>query len=232
MISIVTGTLNRLELLKHVINNTVGNSELVELVLVDGGSTDGTIEYLKSLNHPQIKLIEIGYRSTYPHYMNIGVKNASYEFIVQWNDDILLCNDWDDVIKELDGSDYYMFPWIRGSLEIFLENKSLLFNQSYILFDGCMNFGIYTKKVFKEIGLYDSQFHYYWCDSDMTERCMRFNLKRKTCLNIRVMEINSVNGVEVEKRAKDDEYGFVVLENNKKIYSTKNIPSSVEYLKN
>ena len=60
MISIVTGTLNRLELLKKVIENTVGSSNLIELVLVDGGSTDGTIEYLRSLNHPQIKLIEVG----------------------------------------------------------------------------------------------------------------------------------------------------------------------------
>ena len=50
MISIVTGTLNRIKLLNRVIKNTVGSSELVELVLVDGGSTDGTLEYLKMLN--------------------------------------------------------------------------------------------------------------------------------------------------------------------------------------
>ena len=93
MISVVTGTLNRLVLLSHIINNTVGSSEKVELILVDGGSTDGTIEYLKLLNHPRIKLIEVGGRSSYPHYMNLGIKNASYELIAQWNDDVLLCND-------------------------------------------------------------------------------------------------------------------------------------------
>jgi len=233
MISIVTGTLNRLELLKHVINNTVDGSDLVELVLVDGGSTDGTIEYLKSLNHPRIKLIEVGGRSTYPHYMNLGIKNASYEFIAQWNDDILLCNSWDDVIKELDDSDYYMFPWLRGSLESFLSDKNQFLNQPYILFDGCMNFGIYKKDVFRKIGMYDSQFQYYWCDSDMTERCMRFQLKRKECKNIRVMEINSMNGMNVEKRTKPEEnnLGIITLENNKKNYSRNSIPSSVEYLK-
>lgn len=232
MISIVTGTLNRLELLKYVINNTVGNSELVELVLVDGGSTDGTIEYLKSLNHPRIKLIEVGERSSYSHYMNLGIKNASHELIVQWNDDVLLCNTWEEILNEIDDSEYYIFPWVRGSVETFLTDKNSLFNGSYILFDGCMNFGIYKKSVFRKIGMYDSQFQYYWCDSDMTERCMRFGLKRKEMRKIRVMEINSINEIGVEKRTKPDEnnFGSMILENNKRIYSTKNIPSSVEYL--
>ena len=216
MISIVTGTLNRLEILKHIINNTVNESYLVELVLVDGGSTDGTIEYLKSLNHPRIKLIEVGGRSTYPHYMNLGIKHATYEFIAQWNDDILLCNSWNDVIKELDDSDYYMFPWLRGSLETYLNNKDSLFQEPYILFAGCMNFGIYKKDVFRKIGMYDSQFEYYWCDSDMTERCMRFQLKRKECKSIRVMEINSMNGLSIEKRTNPDEIRAQELLHKKK----------------
>jgi glycosyltransferase involved in cell wall biosynthesis len=232
MISIVTGTLNRLELLSHVINNTVGNSEQVELVLVDGGSTDGTIEYLKLLNHPRIKLIEVGGRSFYPHYMNLGIKNATHELIAQWNDDVLLCNDWDDVIKEIDGSDYYLFPWLRGSLETFLTDRESLFTKDYLLFDGCMNFGLYKKDVFRKIGMYDSQYQYYWCDSDMTERSMRFNLSRKECRELRVMEINSVNGIGIEKRTNPDEenYGFRILNENKKLYWNKTIPSTVEYL--
>ena len=45
MVSIVTGTLNRLHLLTKIIQNTVNSSDKLELVLVDGGSSDGTIEY-------------------------------------------------------------------------------------------------------------------------------------------------------------------------------------------
>lgn len=233
MISIVTGTLNRLELLKRVIQNTVEGSDLIELVLVDGGSTDGTIEYLRSLNHPQIKLIEVGGRSTYPSYMNLGIKNSKYEIIGQWNDDILICNDWYDVISQIDDSDYYMFPWSRGTLSEFETNKQSIFNKQKILFSGCMNFGLYKKDVFRKIGMYDSQFKYYWCDSDMTERCMRFGLKRKELHNIRVMEVSSMNGSDIEKRTEPDErnYGFLVLENNKMSYGRGLIPTTVEYLK-
>ena len=54
-ISIVTGTLNRLKYLGGLIENTVESvdGKSLELVLVDGGSTDGTIEYLERLNHPR-----------------------------------------------------------------------------------------------------------------------------------------------------------------------------------
>ena len=94
-ISIVTGTLNRKFILPDLISNTVDRDERLELVLVDGGSTDGTIEYLKKLNHPKIKLVEVGERSSYPHFMNLGIKNSSYELICQWNDDVLLATDRD-----------------------------------------------------------------------------------------------------------------------------------------
>ena len=50
MISIVTGTLNRIDHLKRVIENTVDSDPRLELVLIDGGSTDGTIEFKSSKN--------------------------------------------------------------------------------------------------------------------------------------------------------------------------------------
>ncbi|SVB05796.1 uncharacterized protein METZ01_LOCUS158650, partial [marine metagenome] len=113
----VTGTLDRKEYLPDLISNTVdsGSTVNVELVLVDGGSTDGTIEYLEQLNHPNIKLIKYGQRSSYPHYMNLGVKNASYDLICQWNDDVLLINSWDQVLDQIDDEhDAYLFNWKTG----------------------------------------------------------------------------------------------------------------------
>ena len=47
MISIITGTLNRGPLLPKLIENTVEANDKLELVLVDGGSTDGTINTLR-----------------------------------------------------------------------------------------------------------------------------------------------------------------------------------------
>ena len=118
MISIVTGTLNRLFLLPSLIKNTIDSNEKLELVLVDGGSTDGTIDYIKSLNHPRIKFIEVGKRSTYPHFMNLGIKNSKYDIICQWNDDVLLSNNWEEIFSEIDNEhDFYLFNWKNGNAQ-------------------------------------------------------------------------------------------------------------------
>ena len=73
-ISIVTGTLNRKPYLTTLLNNTVWADHRIELVLVDGGSTDGTIELMEHLSNVEsrIKFIQVGERSSYPHYMNLG----------------------------------------------------------------------------------------------------------------------------------------------------------------
>ncbi len=211
-ISIVTGTLNRIKYLKDLINNTVnswplGDGQDIELVLVDGGSTDGTIEYIKGLNHPKIKLIEVGERSSYPHYMNLGVKNASYELVCQWNDDVLLYNGWQDVFKEIDDEhDAYLFNWKEGDKQsvkcpnwlncsrirdnnwIIINNAQHQYPQSAGEQRGeiCMNYGIYKKDVFRKYGLYNPSYQYYCADGEMASRAFYQGAKFKTCLDIKV----------------------------------------------
>jgi glycosyltransferase involved in cell wall biosynthesis len=210
MISIVTGTLNRKNLLPSLIQNTVDSDERLELVLVDGGSTDGTIEYIKELNHNKIKLIEVGGRSSYPHYMNLGIENSSYELVCQWNDDALLVDSWEDVFKEIeDGIDFYLFNWKYGNLDDitnedwitgrYHENQN---NKGWCICDEydtieevVMNYGIYRKNIFREIGMYHPEFNYYYADGDMSRRSYLFGYKYKALKHIKVCSINT------EKRA-------------------------------
>ena len=161
MISIVTGTLNRGPFLQGLIENTVEANEKLELVLVDGGSDDGTIEYIKEENHPRIKLIEVGQRSSYPHFMNLGIKHASHDIICQWNDDVLLVNDWEEVFSEIDEEhDFYLFNWKYGNRDDIKTSEWLSGNdhdngwfmlntkpEGHIV----MNYGLYKKKIFKEM---------------------------------------------------------------------------------
>jgi len=222
MLSIVTGTLNRIELLKKVIANTIEKTNQLELVLVDGGSTDGTIEYVKSLNHPQIKLIEIGARSSYPHFMNIGIRNSTFEWIAQWNDDVLLINDWEDVFKLMENSsDAYIFDWTRGNIE---QYESGTYSKKWIYFYDCMNFGIYHKNVFRDIGLYDNKFKYYECDHDMSTRCLLLKKKIINAHNIKVMEINT------EKRCFPENNDRMLWGTNRMLYMSGKIPEGIEKL--
>jgi glycosyltransferase involved in cell wall biosynthesis len=253
MISIVTGTLNRLFLLPRLIENTVDSNEKLELVLVDGGSTDGTIEYIKSLNHPRINLIEVGKRSTYPHFMNLGIKNSKHDIICQWNDDVLLSNDWNEIFSEIDDEhDFYLFNWKNGNPED-IKNPQWLYGHNHEIghwflmnnmstnsntcnccinppvdgnYEIVMNYGLYKKHIFKEIGMYNYDYTYYGADADMANRAYRFGYKVKDLRNIKVCAL------PVEKRAilyLDQD--VAICEKNKKLYKENFLPKeSIEFL--
>jgi glycosyltransferase involved in cell wall biosynthesis len=206
-ISIVTGTLNRREYLKDLLRNTVESDERLELVLVDGGSTDGTIETLEDINHPRVKLVKYGERSPYPHYMNLGIQNASHELVCQWNDDVLLVNDWDDVFNEIDEEhDAYLFNWKEGSLadssdpqwlkcDRMRDNGWIICNNADFKYpqmtgektgEVVMNYGVYKKDVFRQHGLYNRDYQYYCADGEMSMRAYYAGVKFKTCTDIKV----------------------------------------------
>lgn len=222
MISIVTGTLNRLELLKKVIENTVYSNENIELVLVDGGSTDGTIDYIKSLENKRINLIELGCRSYYWHYMNTGIKNAKFDYICQWNDDVLLENNWTDVIDELSNNyDMYLFSWLEnGSKYVIYDNEDEL----------VLNFGIYNKKIFKKIGMYNNSYKYYYCDGDMSFRTKSFGYNYKKLFSIKCKPLTNhyekIAFIEDHKLELEN-YHFCLDQ-----YKNKILLDNIEFLKN
>jgi len=222
MISIVTGTLNRCELLPILIKNTVMASDKLELVLVDGGSEDGTVDYIKKLGHERIRLIEVGGRSSYPHYMNLGIKAAKNDWIAQWNDDVVLLDDWQAVLKELEEDyDLYIFRWTRRPKEsLFIPKK----NETWIRYDRCMNFGIYHRRVFRRIGLYDIKYSYYHCDQDMTQRALSFNLSCKLS-DIRVCEISTEKKAVAEEK-KDNK----LIRKSLRFYKKGKLPKNLEFL--
>jgi glycosyltransferase involved in cell wall biosynthesis len=235
MISIVTGTLNRVGLLPNLIKNTVLSDSRLELVLVDGGSSDGTIEYIRELNNPQIKLIEVGGRSSYPHFMNLGIKNSSYDIICQWNDDVLLVNCWDEIISEIeDEYDFYLFNWKYGSLEDMKDQNWIngfdqrdgwcLYNDAKIGGQIVMNYGLYRKKIFKEIGMYNSDYHYYYADSDMSYRAYHFGYKDKDLKHIKVCSIPA------QKVANPYPEDNELYNKNMNLYQQKILPEGIEKL--
>ena len=235
MISIVTGTLNRLGMLPTLIENTVLSDERLELVLVDGGSTDGTIDYIKQLNHPQIKLIEVGGRSSYPHFMNLGIQAATHEVICQWNDDAILCNEWSEVFIELQSNhDFYLFNWKYGSYD---DIKNPEWMKGVDHHDGwclcniadsggeiVMNYGLYKKKIFREIGMYNPEYRYYCADGDMAYRAHAFGYKVKDLRHIRVCSL------PVGKVATSHPEDHSIYQKNIDLYRQKILPESLQYL--
>ncbi|MEE9303550.1 MAG: glycosyltransferase family 2 protein [Thiotrichaceae bacterium] len=87
VISIIVPCLNEVDfiedMVESVVNQTV-DSHQFELIIVDGGSNDGTRQILWKLRrkHPFIRLLH-NPRKTTPHALNIGIRNARGKFIAR-----------------------------------------------------------------------------------------------------------------------------------------------------
>ncbi len=239
MISIITGSYNRLNNIKRLISNTVLANNLLELVIVDGGSTDGTIEYVQNLNNKNIKFIDYGKRSSYPHFSNLAIQNSKFDYICQWDDDALLINEWDEVIELLDSNvyDFHIFNWKLGNLQDNLdaswlegnteennwnlEDKTKDQTETEIL---TMNYGIYNKKIFKEIGMYNTRFNFWYADGDLSNRAYHFGYKHKSHRDIKVFVNNS------EKNKTYTKKDLKIYQKNLEKYKKQKLPKGTTYL--
>lgn len=88
-VSIVSGTYNRLRFLKQMVESvrkSIGIGIPYEIVLVDGGSTDGSIEYMRSQS--DIVLVEQGKLLGAVKAFHAGFEVAKGKYVVVANDDI------------------------------------------------------------------------------------------------------------------------------------------------
>lgn len=89
LISIVMLNYNGLKYLKRTIPPILKlDYPNYEFIIVDNGSTDGSIEFIKKFK--KIKLIENGENLGYSKGKNIGVKHAKGEYILLLDNDILI----------------------------------------------------------------------------------------------------------------------------------------------
>ena len=89
MLSVVSGTFNRLVHMVNMVQSvrkSVGVGIPYEIVLVDGGSTDGTIEWCKTQS--DIVLIEQGELRGAVEAFNAGFSAATGTYVIAANDDI------------------------------------------------------------------------------------------------------------------------------------------------
>lgn len=102
LVSIIILTYNSGEWLKDTIGSCFNQTyRELEIVIVDDCSTDGTLDYLRSLKI--IKLIERDSNQGIPKNVNCGVKNSQGEYILLLgHDDILPCKHIELMMQEFE----------------------------------------------------------------------------------------------------------------------------------
>ena len=190
-VSIVIPNYNGKHFLEDCLKSVFGqNIKDQEVIVVDNGSTDGSLEYLKTF--PGVRVIVLDKNYGFCRAVNEGIKAAESEYVILLNNDTEVDKDFaaellaaikeDEKIfscsskmvqfhnRQLmdDAGDYYCaFGWAFGRgkgapVEKYQEAKDI--------FAACAGAAIYRKKMFESLGYFDEKHFAYLEDIDVGYR--------------------------------------------------------------
>ena len=163
LVSVIMPVYNRIGIVKHAIDSVLKQSyKNFELIIIDDGSNDGTVELIESISNKdnRIKLIKHEENKGVCKSRNDGLKIAKGEYIFYLDSD----NTWKkEYLKTMvgaylelpDAKALYSGQYIANNYFSPIErvrygsfNKSLLYNRNYI----DLNCFTHKKEVYNEIG--------------------------------------------------------------------------------
>ncbi len=188
-VSIITLTHNNLEKTTKLYINSLykyTNQDLFELIIVENGSTDGTVEYIEKIKskYSNIKVILNSENKGFSKGNNQGLKIATGDYICLINNDILFTPDWLDsivkliennsevglispIINEFDNANININNYLEKSKSIIEKNKADI-EYKYTCFFCC---ACMKREVFEKVGFLDENFTPAWFEDD--DYCIR-----------------------------------------------------------
>lgn len=235
LVSIVIPAFNCLEYTRQCIDSIRRNTvHPHEIIVVDNGSTDGSIEYLRSLN--DIKLIENGENKGYPTACNQGIEIADGAYILLLNNDIIVTKYWlsrmfmgffadSDVgiigprsndsagYQQVSKPGYKSIEELEDYTEMFKNKASRQFREVDFLSGFCM---LIDRKVIDSVGLFDERFGIgNYEDQDFCRRAAESDFKMLVANEVYIHHYGSRSFLENGLSYSG------ILEENRKIYESK-----------
>lgn len=158
MLSIITPNLNNAKYLEDNILAIKSLSISFEHIIVDGGSTDGSLELIAK--YPHLKLLKQTEKTGMYGAIHQGFTESTGEFIGWVNaDDRIIKDGFEKMYKEI-LENKYDFIYSDGKYDFIKENRQEIIKGKYFgkffLKRGIMPFlqpsSLYTKKLYNEVG--------------------------------------------------------------------------------
>lgn len=191
MISVVVLNYNGRRYLKKCISSlSVQSYGDFEVIVVDNGSTDGSVEYLKT-HFPQVKIVRNESNLGFAGGINAGIEHAEGKYILTLNNDTQADMNFVERLAEAMDSDEAVgmcaskmlfldgrinstgiclsrsgAAWDRGMF----EPDEGQYEELEEVFGPCAGAALYRKEMLDEIGLFDEDFFLYMEDVDLAFR--------------------------------------------------------------
>ena len=202
-ISIIIPNFNGEQFLKECLNSIKKqNFSHFEVIIVDNGSNDGSVEYIKD-NYDEFTLIQNQKNLGFATAVNQGIKSSNAEYVFLLNNDtelevecvskLLNCIDKDENIFSVsskmiqnqdrnlidDAGDEYT---LLGYTKKVGNNRSTeLYQSKREIFSACAGAALYRRNIFDIIGYFDENFFAYMEDVDISYRARIYGFKCVYC---------------------------------------------------
>lgn len=193
-VAVIVPNWNGIDTLKACINSLRGQTQPHTIIVVENGSTDGSLGYLES-EHPEVKLVVNRTNLGFAGGVNSGIRVALHEkfdYIALFNNDATADGNWLKHLvatmeqnehtgivtsKILEGNGAYLdstgdlytiwgLPYPRGRGEHATDH----YDHDVNIFAASGGASLYRAKMLEEIGLFDNDFFAYYEDVDISFR--------------------------------------------------------------
>ena len=186
------------------------NCKDFEILVVDNGSSDGSVEWLKSHQYPTIFLEE---NTGFSGAVNVGIKASKTPFVLLLNNDTEVEPDFiGEMIKAIRRSDkifavsskmvqmYHkelmddagdMYSVLGWAYQRGVGRSSKGYNREREVFSACAGAAIYRREVFEQIGYFDEMHFAYLEDIDVCYRAKIFGWHNRYCPTAVVYHVGS-----------------------------------------